>query len=205
MTGNDPFETVDFRKCADFHGHICPGLAIGYRAAKAGLERLREKRAMDEELVAIVENNACGVDAVQVLTSCTFGKGNLIFKDHGKHVFTFLGRKSGKGVRVAKKPDAAKPDETHQQLMEKIRENTATEDERRMFWELHHARCREILNAPTDELFSIRSVEMPLPPKARIEPSIVCEICGEPAMASRIREVKGRKVCLDCLAEQAVE
>jgi len=198
MIENDPFEMEDFRRCVEFHGHICPGLAIGYRAAKAGLERLREERAMDEELVAIVENNACGVDAVQVLTGCTFGKGNFIFKDHGKHVFTFLGRKSGKGVRVAKKPDADPPDGTHQALMKRIREETATEAEERMFWELHHARCRDILNASTDALFSIRSVEMTLPPKAMIEPSIICEKCGEPAMASKISEEKGRRICMDC-------
>lgn len=201
MTGDDILASEDFKKCADFHGHICPGLAIGYRAAKAGLERLREERALDEELVAIVENNACGVDAVQVLTGCTFGKGNFIFKDHGKQVFTFLGRRSGKGVRVAKRPDATQPDGTHQNLMEKIREEIASEEETRMYWELHRSRCRDILNAPTEALFSIRPVEMTLPPKARIEPSILCETCGEPTMASRIREEKGQKICMDCSVE----
>jgi hypothetical protein len=45
----------DFQRCADFHGHVCPGLAIGYRAAKGGMEWLSAKRAEDEEVVAIVE------------------------------------------------------------------------------------------------------------------------------------------------------
>ncbi len=67
----------DFKKCLDFHGHLCPGLAIGYRAATGALEWLKENRSEDEELVAIVETDACGADAVQVLTGCTFGKGNL--------------------------------------------------------------------------------------------------------------------------------
>lgn len=202
MNADEILASEEFKRCADFHGHICPGLAIGYRAAKAGLKRLDEGRAMDEEMVAIVENNACGVDAVQVLTGCTFGKGNFIFKDHGKQVFTFLGRQSGKGIRVAKKPDVSEPDETHRELFKKIREETASEDERKMFWELHHQRCREILGTPTDELFSIRSVNVALPPKAVIEPSVACETCGEPAMASKLTERNGRKICRDCLEQQ---
>jgi len=35
----------DFQRCAAFHGHICPGLAIGYRAARLAMERLQESRA----------------------------------------------------------------------------------------------------------------------------------------------------------------
>ncbi|MBC7237871.1 MAG: formylmethanofuran dehydrogenase subunit E family protein, partial [Chloroflexi bacterium] len=84
-----------------FHGHFCPGLLIGYRAALIGLRELGVKRARDEELVAIVETDACGVDAIQVLTGCTLGKGNLILRDWGKQVFTFGRRSDGRMVRVA--------------------------------------------------------------------------------------------------------
>ncbi len=199
MNSDEILSSEDFKKCVDFHGHICPGLAIGYRAAKAGLERLDESRAADEELVAIVENNACGVDAVQVLTGCTFGKGNFIYKDHGKQVFTFLGRKSGKGVRVAKKPDLSDRSEKRQELFKKIREETASEEERKTFREMHRQRACEILDKPAEELFSIRFVDVALPPKAVIEPSVVCEECGEPTMASRLTEENGRKVCGECL------
>ena len=74
----------DFRACVRFHGHICPGLAIGYAAVKAGSRVLGLSTAEDEEIVAFVENDSCAVDAVQVLLGCTFGKGNLIFRDWGK-------------------------------------------------------------------------------------------------------------------------
>ena len=83
-----------------FHGHSCPGLAIGYRMSKAALAFFSGSRAKDEEIVAIVENDACGVDAFQCLSGCTFGKGNLIFKDYGKHVYTLYNRSSRKGARV---------------------------------------------------------------------------------------------------------
>ncbi|MFP4056623.1 MAG: FmdE family protein [Candidatus Brocadiia bacterium] len=94
----------DLQRIVKFHGHFCGGITIGYRAAKAALQRLGARRAEDEEVVAIVENDSCAVDAVQVLTGCTFGKGNLFFRDHGKHVYTFALRPSGRAVRISRKP-----------------------------------------------------------------------------------------------------
>lgn len=188
----------DFKKCADFHGHTCPGLSIGYRAAKAGIDWLEENRAMDEEVVAIVETNACGTDAVQVLTGCTFGKGNFVYKDHGKQVFTFISRKSGKGVRVAMKAGVIDLSERHRELMGKIGEESATDDEREEFWEIHHKKSLEILEKPTEALFNVSSVSLDLPPKAKIEPSILCDQCAEPTMASKIKKKNGKEVCMDC-------
>ena len=83
-----------------FHKHECPGIAIGYRMATAALEKLAALRAADEELVMNVENDGGGVDAVQCLTGCTFGEGNLIFHDYGKQVYTLYSRVSQAGVRV---------------------------------------------------------------------------------------------------------
>ena len=57
-------------------------------------------RAEDEEVVAMVETDMCAVDGIQSLTGCTFGKGNLLYKDHGKLAFTFYRRSDGKGVRL---------------------------------------------------------------------------------------------------------
>ena len=73
-----------FEDVTDFHGHICPGSAIGYKAAKIAAEKLNIGLSKDEEILAIVENDSCAVDSIQVVLSCTFGKGNLIFKDYGK-------------------------------------------------------------------------------------------------------------------------
>jgi len=50
--------------------------------------------------VAIAENSSCSVDAIQELLGCTFGKGNLVFKDYGKQAFTFYSRDQGKALRV---------------------------------------------------------------------------------------------------------
>src|SRR5512143_3805622 len=98
-----------YKDAVDFHGHSCPGLALGYRVSVRALKEFKG-RAADEEMVAIVENSSCAVDAVQVMTGCTFGKGNLIFRDYGKQVYTFFTRPSGKGLRIS--IDWKKPAET---------------------------------------------------------------------------------------------
>ncbi len=33
-----------------------------------------------------------------MITGCTFGKGNFIYRDYGKTAFTFFNRDTGKGV-----------------------------------------------------------------------------------------------------------
>ncbi len=95
-------------KAVDFHGHLCPGLLIGFRAALLGLKTLDGKRSEDEELVAIVENDSCAVDGIQSVTGCTFGKGNLIFRDYGKQVFTLADRSNGRGIRLSFRGDRLK-------------------------------------------------------------------------------------------------
>ena len=66
-----------------FHGHMCPGLAMGIQAGQIALDKIG-KHAMDEEVVAIVETDMCGVDAIQFLTGCTFGKAISFTATTGK-------------------------------------------------------------------------------------------------------------------------
>ena len=47
-----------------FHGHECPSHVIGFKMAIAVMEELKALRSEDGEVVAIFENNACGVDAL---------------------------------------------------------------------------------------------------------------------------------------------
>ena len=83
----------NWQDCADFHGHECAGLTIGYKAALYAIELLNLQKAEDEEVVCVSENDACGVDAIQVILSCTVGKGNLLFHLTGKQAFSFMREK----------------------------------------------------------------------------------------------------------------
>ncbi len=190
------------QKCVEFHGHLCPGLAFGFQAAMAAMDFFSEARAVDEEIVAIVETNACGTDAIQVITGCTFGKGNFIFKDYGKNAFTFVSRNSGKGVRIARKYDP-EPLLTprHQELMQRIRQDKADQADHDEFWGLHREKSMRILEQEPEGLFSIAETTLTMPPKAKIEPSHQCDRCKEPTMASRLTQADGRFFCQGCMPD----
>ena len=171
---------TDYRQIIEFHGHDCPGLAMGYRMAAAALDGLNKARAQDEELVAIVENDACGVDALQCLSGCTFGKGNLLFRDYGKQVYTVYSRQSRQGVRVSFKV---------QDIPQTLR------DDRERF-------TRWLLSAPQAEILSVETVQMPDPEPARVFDSSICESCGEGVMETRTRQVDGKSICIPCAAKK---
>ena len=174
-----------FKKAIEFHGHSCPGLAIGYRVAKYVKENYG--RAEDEELVAIVDNNSCSVDAIQQMLSCTFGKGNLVFRDYGKQAFTFYSRGRNEALRLYFKGEM--PGRAVE-LQKKMSSNQLTGEERKELEKLREQFIQYILSAPDSEILSIQKVEIPAPQKARIYPSLKCEKCGESFM-----EVKGRTAC----------
>jgi len=100
--GGKPYLAL-WQDAVKFHGHECGGLTWGFKVATFAMEKLGIERSADEELVAIVENDSCAVDAIQIVTGCTFGKGNLIYKDYGKHVYTFYNRNTGKSIRISRK------------------------------------------------------------------------------------------------------
>lgn len=142
------------------------------------------------------------MDAIQVLTGCTYGKGNLIHKDYGKNAYTFYRRSDGKAIRVMTKRTAWGPrDDEHRQLFAKVRAGEATAEERARFQELHVAKSHVILNAPLDDLFTISEVAAPAPKKARIHNTIRCEECGEHTMETRVRQFGGKSLCLPCFEQ----
>ena len=183
-----------------FHGHQCPGLAIGIRVSEVVLRELG-KPARDEEMVAIVENSSCSVDAIQFITGCTFGKGNLVFRDYGKSVFTFINRETNKSIRISLKKDAFERDEEHRSLFAKVRNKTATEAERELFTEMHIKKSNELLDLPEDKLLFIEQVEPEPVQKARIHESLNCAICSEPVMETRVKLLNGDALCIPCFEE----
>ncbi|MCQ1536262.1 formylmethanofuran dehydrogenase [Methanosarcina sp. KYL-1] len=188
---------MDFDTAAKFHGHVCPGLSIGYRVATLAADRFKD-RSEDEELVAVVENRSCSVDAIQVVNGCTCGKGNLIFKDHGKHVYTFFKRGDKKALRIALRSDVLPQDERHTALFAKLRAGTASPEEAKEFRTSHEAKSRRVLEMPEEELFWISEVENEPPEKAIIYPTLICSECGEGFMEPLGRVKNGKIVCIPC-------
>jgi formylmethanofuran dehydrogenase subunit E len=167
---------ITYAEIVNFHGHECPGLAIGYRMASAGMKAIESLRAEDEEIVSIVENDACGVDALQCITGCTFGKGNLIFHDYGKQVYTIYSRSLRNGVRVV----------FHFNVVPDI-----IREDRNVF-------AKWILSAPQKCILSVIPVSVSEPEPAKISDSVSCTICAETVMEARTRNLDGKSVCIPC-------
>lgn len=204
MTGTAEIWGKDFQKCVDFHGHACPGLALGYVAASAAMAWLGENRAEDEEIVAIVETDACGADAVQVITGCTFGKGNFFFKDFGKTAFSFLSRATGKGIRLYAKPAVLSRASDYRLLSEKVSNGEAGEETLKEFQEHQTRRTLALLSMSVDDLYELKEVTVPLPSRALILDSAPCSRCGESTMASRLKETPEGLLCRPCVAKARV-
>lgn len=184
-------------KTTAFHGHWCPGLAIGIRASEWVLQEIG--KADDEEIVAVVETDNCAVDAIQFLTGCTFGKGNLIHKDYGKNGFTFYRRRDGKAARLVLKPGAyGDAGKVMGELGRKAREKGLTEEEERIWKDFRTAVSRRIMESDLTDLFAISTAVDPIPKVARILSPMICESCGESVMETRTRRFQGRVLCIPC-------
>ncbi len=188
---------MNFNTVVQFHGHACPGLSIGYRVALIAANHFRD-RSKDEELVAIVENRSCAIDAIQLINGCTCGKGNLVFKDYGKHVYTYFKRGDKKAIRISLKPEVLSQDEKHVALFAKMRSETASSEETKEFRALHEAKSQRILEMLEENLFWIREVEIKPPGKAIIYPTLICSKCGEGFMESLGRVRNEKIVCIPC-------
>jgi formylmethanofuran dehydrogenase subunit E len=191
---------VDIDGVKAFHGHWCPGLALGIRVAEVALARM-ERHAEDEEIVAVVETDNCAVDAIQYLTGCTFGKGNLVHLDYGKNAFTFIRRSDRKAIRVRVRSGGwgtrdggdAPPAEISpgdQAALQRARPGESTPAER----------AQAILDAPLDKLVRVEEVQPQVPRRARIHDSVTCAECGERVMETRARLFRGETLCIPCFA-----
>ncbi len=158
--------------CAAFHGHECGGLTIGYKAALYAIELLGLQFSGDEEVCCICENDACCVDAIQVMLGCSAGKGNLMFHLTGKMAFSFYERASGKSVRLVLRP---KPE-------------GMTREDSFAYYQGHEPA----------ELFDVKPVKMPLPEGARMFANCTCTECGEEFAEPYAHLVNGKTLCRDC-------
>ncbi len=187
-----------WKDAVKFHGHSCPGLAMGVRAALIAMERLGVERDRDEELAAIAETDACGVDGIQVVTGCTLGKGNLFIKDYGKQAFT-VARRQKSAYRVLFRPLPLT--ENQKELRERVLRGKAAGEEQLAFKKMQDGLTAFLLEAPEEKICKVEEINIELPPKARIFKSICCEECGEYFMEPRARVKNGNIVCLSCFED----
>ena len=161
-----------WQDCVAFHGHECGGLTIGYKASLYAIDLLNLEFSGDEQVVCIAENDACGVDGIQVMLGCSIGKGNLLFHMLGKQAFSFYNRKTGASLRLVLKP---KPE-------------GMTREESFAYYQ----------SCEPKDMFDVKEATIRLPEKARLFDSYICDCCGEVTGANWIRLAGGKKLCQDC-------
>lgn len=80
-----------FEAAGNLHGHLCPGLAVGVRAAAEASGLLHG------ELRCAIESRACWADGFQSVLGATVGNGRLCLRETGKPVFNFTARAASCG------------------------------------------------------------------------------------------------------------
>lgn len=194
---NTTFSNEQIQRVTEFHGHNCPGLAIGIRVSELCLRELGHNA--QSPLVAICETDMCGVDAIQFLTGCSVGKGNLILRDHGKMGFTFFRRSDEKGFRALLNPNfMASQRAEMSRLMAVTYEDTASPEEKKACGAIREECEKGYLESDLTELFLIDKPKINIPRPAKILQSLVCEECGEVHMESRSRRFVGQTLCIPC-------
>lgn len=194
-------------KTAEIHGHFCPGSALGVMASMYGLNLLGDVEMLSdglENLLGIVEINACFADGVQAVSGCTLGNNALIYRDLGKHAVTFAIRENDTGVRVCVRPDFREcihrlvPE--FYPLMEKVIKNrSGCEDEEKRFKDKAREAAFALVQQDFRDLMSAKRVCCDLPGYAPIVDSTVCRVCGEQVMATKmVSNGENRDLCLTC-------
>jgi len=172
-----------FKKAAEFHGHVCPGIVLGTRLTIAGLREIGlNPFENNKDLIVFMEIDRCGTDAVQAITSCSLGHRSLKFRDYGKFAATFVDLKTKKAVRVA------------------VNEKDRTKHDK-----LGRSDVISLLSEiPEDEILTVQQVTVPVSENDIPGfPSYKtwCSLCGEQIMDHREVVVDGKEVCKNCANE----
>ncbi|MCL6634370.1 MAG: hypothetical protein K6T29_01205 [Peptococcaceae bacterium] len=188
---------VDLMSLVYFHGHLCPELAVGYRASRIAVRELGISKVSSWHFYAVVENATSAVDAVQCLTGCTLGKNNLFIEDRGKHVYRFArfsaDREVQDGLRIALfNPAVGLPRE----LERKIVARTASPEELTEYKRAMDRSVRQILTLPDALLFKITAFSSTRSLPGAADGYVVCNRCGEVVLAERAD--RAETACSSC-------
>ena len=64
------FDKELWEKVTEYHGHKCPGIAMGFKMCEAAILEM-DANPSEDEIVCISENKTCPVDAVRFIFGCT--------------------------------------------------------------------------------------------------------------------------------------
>ena len=186
-----------------FHGHKCPAMPMGLRVGAAAMNVLGAERAPDGQLLALIDLGddhcaTCFADGIQVITGCTFGKGNIKKTHKGKWAVTLVDKKSQRAVRITPKAEAMLANRQSiffKDYREKgIPASTVPAN-------VVDPLVEKVMAAPDSMLLNISEIfayQHKDPPHSF--DGFVCEECGEMVVMQYGRIKAEKKVCIDCAA-----
>ena len=182
----------------EFHGHLCPGIAFGCRAALYACRQLNiEPGRLQDSHIVVAENDLCGLDGIQYITGCTIGNDGLVIRNIGKQAFNFISKKTGQGIRVVLNVplwESAEPLLLHA----KVKNGKATEQERKDFIKARFERGQKLLDLPDEQLLKLTPVAHSAQERVRLFPSVKCSLCQEAVMEPYVSNIEGNHLCQDC-------
>lgn len=183
------------------HGHKCPAMPLGLRAGAAAMNKLGVERSNDGQLLALLELGEghcahCFADGIQMITGCTFGKGNIQQLGYGKFGLTLVDRASGRAVRVVPRAEAQLASK-QTPFFKEYREKGIPASQVPL--EVIAPLIDQVMAAPDDAILKIGEVEdHPLPKPAEVFASFVCDRCGDMVIEKYGRIVGEQRVCIPC-------
>ncbi len=138
-----------FEEIAEAHGHRCPGIAIGYKMAKAAAEW-----AGDEPVRVYSTTTRCPLDALRHTFNLT--DETLTIEDKGELHF-ILEKADGSKLFIDEVPGSKIKNEEGDKLRKKVREGTASKEETARFNEIQEELLQQAFNTPDEKLFTIHS------------------------------------------------
>lgn len=186
-----------------YHGHLCPELAVGYRAGLIAQNELGLNRDNARDFFILAENMSSAIDALQYMTGCTVGNQSFYAYDLGKHVYYFGRFHGGPEPREALWVALIKPliDLSHvNDIEKKIMAGRAVSAEVEEYRRAIDKAVSEILNIPEESLFAKSKVSLRPPQVIKSRDYTKCSCCGEVVAVGKAILKKKGLLCQVCAA-----
>lgn len=174
---------------------------MGIHVARVAREAIGPALDDPDAVAAIIERNCRPTDAIQALTACTFGAGNLITRDWGKSAYTFVRKADGYAVRIVRRPATA----TAAALTTSQPASDGTAAPGGPGTAPEGAAAKEhrgwqILEQPARDFLAVQDVDVPVPAKATRPPTplVSCPDCREDVVEAEAVSLGGEVVCVPC-------
>lgn len=193
---------ISMKRVVDFHGHICPELAIGGKFCEFAQNLINTGSLEAAGLSVVSENTTSALDAIQVLLGLTIGNQRLLVLDYGKHNYTLFSKYRDQGWKLIMRPQHYGDEDAYLTLERKIMNNEALYEDALQFQQMVDMRISHLIDLAPEDLFSIEEVAAESRPKEISGVYLTCATCGEQVLETRSIENRDKIFCLPCFQKK---